>query len=152
MTISKANMQLHQLKPIHKKKPRKRVGRGGKRGTYSGRGVKGQKSRAGRRMEPIIRGLIKKYPKIRGYKFKPVKTKPAIVNIGVLEKNFKSGEKVNPNILLKKGLVGRIKGRLPQVKILGKGEITKALVIERCAVSKSAGEKVEKARGKIIKK
>jgi len=59
-------MQLHELKPIHKLKKRKRVGRGGKKGTYSGRGIKGQKSRAGRKLKPAIRELIKRYPKIRG--------------------------------------------------------------------------------------
>lgn len=63
-------MQLHELKPKHKRKKRKRVGRGGKRGTYSGRGIKGQKARAGRRLKPVIRELIKRYPKLRGYKFK----------------------------------------------------------------------------------
>ena len=63
-------MQLHELKPIHKLKRKKRIGRGGKRGTYSGRGIKGQKARAGRRLKPVIRDLIKRYPKLRGYKFK----------------------------------------------------------------------------------
>lgn len=63
-------MQLHELRPKHKIKKGKRIGRGGKRGTYSGRGMKGQKSRAGTRFEPIIRGLIKRYPKLRGYRFK----------------------------------------------------------------------------------
>ena len=143
-------MQLHDIRPIHKSKKKKRVGRGGKRGTFSGRGIKGQKSRAGARLEPVIRSLIKKYPKIRGYKFKSIKTKPAIVNVSTLEKNFKSGEKVNPNILLEKKLVSRIKGRLPQVKILGKGDLSKSLIIESCELSKSAKEKIEKAGG-IIK-
>ena len=63
-------MQLYEIKPIHRLKKPKRVGRGGKRGTYSGHGIKGQRSRAGRRFKPIIRELIKKYPKLRGYKFK----------------------------------------------------------------------------------
>jgi len=63
-------MQLHQLSPKHKSKKRKRVGRGGKRGTYCGRGMKGQKSRAGAKFVPIIRGLIKRYPKLRGYRNK----------------------------------------------------------------------------------
>jgi len=63
-------MQLHELKPTHKLKKRKRIARGGKRGTYSGKGMKGQKSRAGRRLEPVVRGLIKRYPKLRGYRFK----------------------------------------------------------------------------------
>jgi large subunit ribosomal protein L15 len=63
-------MQLHEIKPTHKLKKRKRVGRGGKRGTYSGRGQKGQLSRAGRKLKPLIREIIKRYPKLRGYKFK----------------------------------------------------------------------------------
>ena len=142
-------MQLHQLQPKHKPKQRKRVGRGGKRGTYSGRGMKGQKSRAGRKMEPIIRGLIKKYPKLRGYKFKSWKTKPVIVNIGTLEEKFKAGEKISPDILLEKKIIRRIKGRILPVKILAKGELTKALIIKDCELSKQAKEKVEKAGGKI---
>ena len=63
-------MQLHDLKPNYKSKEKKRVGRGGKKGTYSGKGMKGQKSRAGRKLEPPVRGLIKRYHKLRGYKFK----------------------------------------------------------------------------------
>lgn len=59
-------MQLHELQPKHKLKKQKRIGRGGKRGTYSGRGIKGQKSRAGRKLKPAIREFIKRYPKLRG--------------------------------------------------------------------------------------
>lgn len=142
-------MQLHQLRPKHKLKQRKRIGRGGKRGTYSGRGVKGQKARAGRRLKPVIRELIKKYPKLRGVKFKSWKLKPAIVNIETLEKKFKSLELITPKVLIERKLIRKIKGRLPQVKILGKGKLTKKLTIENCQVSKSAREKVEKAGGKI---
>ncbi len=54
------------LQPNIKEKSKKRVGRGGKRGTYSGRGIKGQKSRAGRKMRPAIRDLIQRTPKLRG--------------------------------------------------------------------------------------
>lgn len=64
-------MQLHQIEV--KKKEKKRIGRGGKRGTYCGRGIKGQKSRAGAKIRPAIRDLIKKIPKIRGYRFKSKK-------------------------------------------------------------------------------
>ncbi|MCK4454002.1 50S ribosomal protein L15 [Candidatus Parcubacteria bacterium] len=141
-------MQLHQLHPKHKSKRKKRIGRGGKRGTFSGRGVKGQKSRSGRKLEPIVRGLIKKYPKLRGYKFNEWKTKPVVVSIGSLER-FETGEKINPSVLLEKKIIPKIKGRVPKVKILGKGELTKALTIENCDISKSAREKVEKAGGKI---
>ena len=142
-------MQLHQLKPIHKPKKARRVGRGGKRGTYAGRGIKGQKARAGRRLKPAIRELIKKYPKLRGYRFKPKKEILAIVNIEVLEKKFKTGEIVNPKTLLEKKIIRRIKGRIPKVKILAKGKLTKALTIEGCLVSKSAEEIIKKAGGTI---
>lgn len=75
-------MQLHQIQSSHKRKTKKRIGRGGKRGTYCGRGMKGQKARAGAKMKPAIRDLIKKIPKLRGYKFKgkskikPKRTRP----------------------------------------------------------------------------
>ena len=80
-------MQLHQLQPKHKNKTKKRIGRGGKRGTYSGRGQKGQKSRAGHRIRPAERDLIQRLPKLRGFKFKPLKSKPLIINIGNFLKN-----------------------------------------------------------------
>lgn len=146
-------MQLHELKPIHKKKKRKRIGRGGKRGTYSGRGVKGQLSRAGRQLQPSIRELIKRYPKLRGYRFKSraqsQKSKITILNLETLEKEFKNLEKVTPKILLERKIIRRIKGRIPKVKILGKGKFSKKLIIENCEVSKSAREKVEKAGGTV---
>ncbi|MBI3335133.1 MAG: hypothetical protein HY001_01370 [Candidatus Portnoybacteria bacterium] len=59
-------MQLHQISPLHKPKRAKRIGRGGKRGTYSGRGVKGQKARAGGRIRPQLRDFMMKVPKLRG--------------------------------------------------------------------------------------
>jgi len=146
-------MQIHQIKPIHKPRKRKRVGRGGKRGTYSGRGIKGQKARAGRKLAPFIRELIKRYPKLRGYRQEILRKKVAIVNIGVLEEKFESGEVITPEGLIKKGIIRNIKGRgprgYPKVKILGKGKLTKTLTIENCLVSKSAKEKIEKVEGKI---
>ena len=146
-------MQLHQLKPKHKLKKKKRVGRGGKRGTYSGRGLKGQRSRAGRKFKPAIRGLIKRYPKLRGYRFKSKvksqKSKIAILNLETLEKRFNSGEKITPEILLERKIIRRIKGRLPKVKILSRGKLTKKLIIEGCQVSKSTREEIEKAGGSI---
>jgi len=142
-------MQLHELRPKHKLKKRKRVGRGGKRGTNCGKGVKGQKARAGKRFQPIIRSLIKRYPKLRGYKFKPLELKPIIINTEILEKKFKAGDKINPQVLLEKNLIRKIKGRIPKVKILGKGKLTKSLTIENCLISKQAGEKIKKAGGKV---
>jgi large subunit ribosomal protein L15 len=144
-------MQLHQLRPIHKLKKPKRIGRGGKKGKYSGRGIKGQRARAGRKLKPVIKEIIKKYPKLRGYKFKSQasNSKFQIVNLDVLEKKFKEGEIVSPQTLLEKKLIRRIKGKMPKVKILGRGELTKKLIIKNCSVSKSAKEKIEKAGGNI---
>ncbi len=142
-------MQLHELKPIHKRKKGKRIGRGGKRGTYCGRGVKGQKSRAGRKMVPSIRQLIKKYPKLRGYRFKPQRPKPETVDVDILERNFEKGDLVSPKTLLEKNLVSRMKGKTPKVKILGRGKLNKNLTIENCQISKSAKEKIEKVKGVI---
>ncbi|PJE57591.1 MAG: 50S ribosomal protein L15 [Candidatus Portnoybacteria bacterium CG10_big_fil_rev_8_21_14_0_10_38_18] len=136
-------MQLHQVKPIHKQKEKKRVGRGGKHGTYSGRGIKGQKARAGRKLRPEIRDFIKKIPKKRGYRFKSIKPKPEIINLIDLEKHFNDGDIVNPQTLLEKGLISRIKGRTPEVKILGVGELKKKLKIENCKMSKSAAKVLE---------
>jgi ribosomal protein L15 len=63
-------MQLHELKAENRTSNKKRIGRGGKRGTYSGKGMKGQKSRAGRKIRPSIRDLIQRTPKLRGAKDK----------------------------------------------------------------------------------
>ena len=142
-------MQIHQIKQTHKLKSRKRVGRGGKRGTYSGRGMKGQSSRAGRKLVPIIRGVIKKYPKLRGYRAKNANKRPVVLNLDVLENNFKDGEIINPQILIEKHLIRKIEGRTPMVKILGTGDLKKKLIIEKCAISKSAKEKLEKAGGEV---
>jgi large subunit ribosomal protein L15 len=142
-------MQLHELKPKHKNKTKKRVGRGGRKGTYSGHGMKGQKSRAGRKMEPIIRSLIKRYPKLKGYRSFAIENYFAVVNLEVLEKISKDGETVNPDNLIKKGVISKIKGRTPKVKILGTGKLTKKLVVENCKTSKTAKEAIEKAGGNI---
>lgn len=131
-------MQTHQLKPIHKRKKPQRVGRGGKRGTYSGRGIKGQTSRAGHKKQPIIRELIKRYPKLRGYRFKPLDRRKAVVlNLDILDKKFDAGQIVSPETLLENKLIRKIEGKLPKVKILGKGKLTKKLVIEGCQLSKN---------------
>lgn len=143
-------MQIHQLKPKHKERAKKRVGRGGKKGTYSGHGMKGQKSRAGRKMVPIIRELIKRYPKLKGYRRFVLEDYSAVVNLDTLENISKAGDTINSENLLKNGVVSKIKGRTPEIKILGAGKLTKKLIFERCKISKSAKEAIEKAGG-IIK-
>jgi large subunit ribosomal protein L15 len=149
-------MQLHDIKPKTKSKAAsRRVGRGGKRGKTSGRGHKGQKARAGHKLRPEMRDTIKRLPKLRGHGINRARTvndgvlKPETVNVSVLEARFEKGETVSPAMLLEKRLVRRQKGRVPAVKILAKGEITKALTIEGCAFSEGAKEKIEKAGGKV---
>lgn len=144
-------MQLHEIKLKHKNKKRKRIGRGGKRGTYSGRGLKGQKSRAGGKPRPVLRDVIKKIPKKRGYKFKSIKEKPQIINLSDLEKNYKSGEKVTPETLLEKKLIVKVKGKIPEVKILRKGRLTKKLEIKGCKMSESVS-KITKPKHQITNK
>jgi large subunit ribosomal protein L15 len=142
-------MQIHQLKPKHANRDKKRVGRGGKKGTYSGKGIKGQKSRAGRKMAPIIRELIKRYPKLRGYRSFVLEDYSVVVNLQTLEKTSKDGEIISPDNLIKKGIIRMIKGKRPEVKILGSGKLTKKLIVENCKVSKTAKEAIEKAGGTI---
>ena len=153
-------MQLYQLKPVHKLKKKKRIARGGKRGGYSGRGIKGQKSRAGAKIRPAVRDLMMKFPKKRGrakHAFKSLFFKPAILNLEDIEKNFsakggsasggKGSEIVSPKTLLEKGLISRKKGALPEVKILGGGELSKALHFQKVSLSEAARVKIIKAGG-----
>jgi len=141
-------MQLHEIQPKTKNRKSRRVGRGGKRGTYSGRGMKGQKSRAGARFQPRIREVIKRYPKLRGYRRSGYGDTVAF-NVGFLEKHFEKGETIKPATLVEKHLLGTIGKKMPVVKILGTGELTKAFQIEQCQVSQSAKEKIEKAGGSV---
>jgi len=143
-------MQVHQLQPKHKSKSRKRVGRGGKRGTYCGKGVKGQSCRAGRKFQPIIRELIKRYPKMRGYRESGRVVLTAVVSLSLIEKHFSDGDKINPKVLLQKGLIDKMKNKIPKVKILANGDITKKITCTECAVSAAAIKKIEKAGGKVI--
>lgn len=137
-------MQLHSLSPRTKNIKNAPVGRGGKRGKTSGRGGKGQTARAGHKIRPEVRDLIKKFPKRRGYGKNRARTVKAnridvsAVNLAALELAYKAGETVSPASLLARGLVRRASGRLPVVKILGTGEITKALIVKRCAISAGA--------------
>lgn len=135
--------QLHQIKPEIKLKRSKRVGRGGKRGSYSGKGLKGQKSRAGHRIRPQLRDVIKKIPKKRGYRFISVKKNPEIVKLEQIEKRFNNGDKITPKILFRAGLIKFEKGRLPKVKILGCGKTDKKFLISECLISQSVGKKVK---------
>ncbi|MFA5178349.1 MAG: uL15 family ribosomal protein [Candidatus Paceibacterota bacterium] len=142
-------MQLHELQPKNSFKKKKRVGRGGKKGTYSGVGGKGQKGRAGSRFKPLIREWLKKYPKLKGYNFNIIAEPSAPVDLSNLEKNFENKEIVSPKTLALKKIISSKNGKLPLVKITGLGDLTKAIIINGCAVSKKAKEKIEKAGGEI---
>jgi large subunit ribosomal protein L15 len=145
-------MQKHQLKRKNKNKKSIQIGRGGKRGKTSGKGHKGQKSRAGAKIRPAARDIIKKLPKLRGRgknSFKAFKGKPFVVNLSVLEKAFESGDIVTPSTLSKKGIVLVKKGILPRVKILGTGNLTKKIAVMHCTISKSAQEVIEKTGGSV---
>lgn len=137
-------MQLHTLAPKTVNKKNAPVGRGGKRGKTSGRGGKGQTARAGHKIRPEVRDLIKKLPKRRGHgknRARTVRSERVVyspVNLGALEEEFNAGQTVSPATLLAKGLVRRTRGRAPQVKILGTGTLSKALVVEGCVLSKGA--------------
>ena len=123
-------MQIHNLKSKTRFRRARRIGRGGKRGTYSGRGIKGLGARAGGKYRPAERELLKKIPKLRGYKFKSFRSKPAVVNLADLDKKFKEGELVSPVSLHKVGLIRKANGRLPAVKILGQGELKKKMAFK----------------------
>lgn len=143
-------MQIHQLKAsYHFKKP-KRVGRGGKRGTYSGRGMKGQKSRAGHKIKPQIRELILKIPKKRGVGFKKIMAKPIAVSLEKINKTFPAGSQITPKILVKRGLVKIKKGKIPAIKIIGDLPLGKKFTVAGCLVSEKARLAILKSGGKII--
>jgi len=148
-------MQLHSFSPRTKNKKNPPVGRGGKRGKTSGRGGKGQTARAGHKIRPEVRDLLKKIPKRRGHgknRARSVKVNriaTSVVNLSALETSYKVGETVSPSSLVSRSLVRRAKGRAPVVKILGTGEINKALVVKGCAVSVSARAAILKAGGTI---
>lgn len=144
-------MQLHELKPKFGSRHRKiRVGRGdgSKRGTYSGRGGKGQTARTGGVRRPGFEGgqtpLIRRMPKLGGFK-NVNRVEYAVVNVGDFEKHFKEGDTVNRETLQEKGLIRSSK----PIKILGNGELKISLNVKVEKVSASAKEKIEKAKGKI---
>lgn len=124
-------------KSRQKDKRVQRVGRGGKRGTSSGHGTKGQKSRSGHRIRPAERDMLIRLPKLRGYRNKSINVKPRVLGVGQLEA-MKGNDFSMAN--------------LGKSKILGNGEIKKAITVSGLPVSKSAKEKIEKAGGKVIER
>lgn len=143
-------MKLHELSPAAgSTKARKRIGRGAGsgQGKTAGKGHKGQKARAGRGMRPGFEGgqmpLQRRLPK-RGFN-NIFRTEMAIVNVAALDKAFDAGETVTIDALVEKGLVKKV---LDGVKVLGNGELTKALTVQVNAFSETAKQKIEALGGK----
>ncbi len=141
-------MKLNELSPNKgSNKSKKRVGRGSGSGLgkTSGRGHKGQKSRAGSKSMKGFEGgqmpLIRKLPK-RGFNNK-FATIYQIVNVEDLN-SFKENSIINQKALKESGLIRNTRDKL---KVLGKGELKKALTVEAHKFSKSAKEKIEKVKG-----
>ena len=143
-------MKLHELSPAAgSTKERKRIGRGpaSGQGKTAGKGHKGQKARAGRGMQIGFEGgqmpLQRRIPK-RGFN-NIFATEIAIVNVAALDKAYEAGATVTVDSLIEKGLV---KKALDGVKVLGHGELSKALTVQANAFSESAKQKIEAAGGK----
>ncbi|MDP2719315.1 MAG: 50S ribosomal protein L15 [Dehalococcoidia bacterium] len=142
----------HELKPAADSKfRRKRVGRGdgSGHGAYSGKGMKGQKSRSGGGVRPGFEGgqnpLIKKLPFKRGFT-NHFKKEYSLVNIGLLNV-FESGSEVTPDRLLKAGLVKSLR---KHIKVLGNGTIEHPLVVHAHKFSNSARTALEAVGGKGV--
>lgn len=145
-------MQIHNIKRKTANKKSAQVGRGGKRGKTSGKGTKGQNARSGRKKRPEMRDIIKRLPKLRGRGKNSnltIQVKPEPVNLSRINEVFAQGETVSPMTLVAKGVLSLRKGNYPKVKVLGGGEISKAVTIESCLVSEEAREKIVAAGGSV---
>ena len=157
--MASEQLNLSNLQPAQARKDRKRIGRGlgSGKGRYSGRGIKGQKSRSGsKKMRAGFEGgqmpIYMRLGKQRGPYSKdampmgPHRTQTQPVNVAALEERFDAGAEVTPESLVEKGL---IRNTRIDVKLLGQGELKKQLSITVHAASASAREKVEAAGGSL---
>jgi large subunit ribosomal protein L15 len=151
-------LNLSNLKPAQARKDRKRVGRGqgSGKGRYSGRGIKGQKSRSGsHKMRAGFEGgqmpIYMRLGKLRGSTSRdampigPFRTSTVPVNVAQLDR-FDDGAEVTVEALVEAGV---IKNAKTDVKILGNGELTKKLTVTAHGFSKTAREKIEAAGGSV---
>ena len=155
-----SELNLSTLKPAQKRRNRKRVGRGmgSGKGRYSGRGIKGQKSRSGsHKMRAGFEGgqmpIYMRLGKQRGNTSKdampigPFRTVSQGVNVRDLERVFDAGTEVTPELLKAKRLIRSVR---VDVKILGQGDLSTKLTVSAHNFSKSAREKIEAAGGQIV--
>ena len=153
-------LNLSNLSPAQPRRDRKRVGRGlgSGKGRYSGRGIKGQKARAGSNKMPAgFEGgqtpLDMRLGKLRGNTSKdampigPFRTYTQPVNVRDLEARFDAGAEVTPEALKAAGLVRKLS---IDVKVLGEGELTKKLTVSAHRFSRTAVEKIEAAGGSVV--
>ncbi|MEX2431309.1 MAG: 50S ribosomal protein L15 [Dehalococcoidia bacterium] len=141
-------MQAHEIRPTHAAKTRKRVGRGnGSRGTYSGRGIKGQKARSGGGVRPGFEGgqnpQMKGLPALRGFT-NQFRVEYQVVNLDRLSTLPADVSEVTPALLEKHRLVRHAH---KPVKVLGTGELSRALHISAVKFSASARAKIEASGG-----
>ena len=142
-------MRLDQVRvPKGARRARKRIGRGnGSTGTYSGRGMKGQKARSGGGVRPSFEGgqqpLVKRLPTQRGF-VNIFRVEYATVNVDELAARFSNEAEVTPQALRDVRLV---RGRTAPVKVLGRGEIDRALTVSAHRFSTEARRKIEAAGG-----
>ena len=152
-------LNLHSLLPAQPRKGRKRIGRGlgSGKGRYAGRGIKGQKARSGsHKMAAGFEGgqmpIDMRLPKLRGntsadaMPIGPFRTYSQPVNLRDLEERFAAGDEVTPEALKEKRLIRKVS---VDVKILGVGELSKALSVSAHGFSKTAREKIEAAGGSV---
>lgn len=143
-------MQINELKRKNKNKKDRIVGRGGKHAKTSGRGGKGQTARAGNKRRPEMRVIIKKFPKLRGYRFNSYQLKPVCVSLDKISKVFKAGSTVTPKSLIEAKVISQVKGLIPKVKILnGKEDFNTKLSFSEVEVSSKAKEKILASGGSI---
>jgi large subunit ribosomal protein L15 len=152
-------LNLHSLQPAQPRRARKRVGRGlgSGKGRYSGRGIKGQKARSGSHKMPAgFEGgqmpIDMRLGKLRGntsadaMPIGPFRTYSQPVNVRDLEDRFEAGAEVTPETLKAQRLIAKVS---IDVKVLGVGELSKALSVSAHGFSKSAREKIEAAGGSV---
>ncbi len=149
-SVRMPEIRLHTIAaPARSKKRERRVGRGGKRGTYSGRGIKGQKARSGARgglVQLGFRRTMKSTPKLPG--FQSIHRKVPAVTLAQLEMLFEAGDAVTSQAL-------RMKGVLAQAdriyKVIGTGVLTKPLMVKARACSMGAERAIHAAGGTVIR-
>lgn len=136
-------MQYHEVKRKTKRAKHVQIGRGGRRGKTSGKGHKGQKSRAGHKIRPEIRDMIKRIPKLRGRGVNintPTKSPYKTVSFEKINGAFKAGDRITPKTLFDKDLIRNSKGKLPKVKVVATGDLKIKLVFRNCSFSQKARE------------